>query len=87
MNFYRKSRCNMKKQTKKTKIKQFKCEECGEMFPCLKLNTLNQLLSAKKYINSKIVCGRCYYTIREKNRLGLTKNPKIPLWLGEMNKK
>jgi len=62
----------MKQKTQKT----FKCEECKDILPCFRLNQIGQLVSAKKYINGKIVCGRCYYRIKEKIRLKSLKSKK-----------
>ena len=71
--------------TKNQQKKIFKCEECKNIFPILKVDQLNNLREARKYINCKIVCGRCYAKIRYKNRLGLSKTPKMPIWVRGLN--
>ncbi len=50
------------------KTRTFKCVICKDIITFYIWNKLNQLVDARKYIQCKIVCSRCYNRIREKNR-------------------
>jgi len=54
----------------KQPIKTYKCDRCKNIFPTLKFDQFKQrLIDNKKYINRKLVCERCYNSIKESNRL------------------
>jgi len=47
---------------------QFQCEVCKNWFKIKKINFNNQLCDTRKYINKKIVCDRCFYRLKNKNK-------------------
>ncbi len=61
---------------KQKKPRIFKCQKCKDIIPTLKLDYKKGLANMRKYINKKIVCKRCFYHIKEENRLEPSKPTK-----------
>jgi len=66
--------------------KVFKCAECKNEFLVFRFNQFkNMLVDARKYIDCKIVCKRCFYRIKDKKRLESVKSTKNNIPGDEMN--
>ena len=53
----------------KKRKKTFKCNNCKDILPIKKTDyTKYRLVDARKYIDKKIVCERCFYRLKMDNQ-------------------